>query len=102
MGKGLLGGMTMRGWFAVLIHALRRGYHALPRYQVILEKEPEQEPNEYLRPYAVRAVSGHSSINILDPERIATKVPEGISSHISGIFHVTEMFNLSGIFERGL
>jgi hypothetical protein len=94
--------MTVKGWLVVLMHALRPGSHALPRYQVALEKRQGQDLMEYLRPYAVRAVSGHSSINILDPERIAAQVPKGISAYISGIFHVTEMYNLSDIFQYGL
>jgi hypothetical protein len=82
--------------------SLRPGYHAVPRYQLALEKDVDQGPGEYIRPYAIRALSGHSGINILDPERIAMKVPEGIVSQISGVFRVTEMFSLSGIMERGL
>jgi hypothetical protein len=38
----------------------------------------------------------------LDPERIAALVPEGISSYVAGIFHVTEMNNLWSIFRHGL
>ena len=57
---------------------------------------------EFIRHRAVRAVSGHGGINILDPERIAAQVPEGISAYISGVFHITEMNNLPGIFRHGL
>jgi len=101
-GRGLLDGMTIKSWLIVIMHALQPESHTFPRYQVVLEKRHGQGPTEYIRPYAVRAVCGHSGINILDPERIATLVPEGISSCVSGIFHITEMYNLSDIFRYGL
>ena len=97
-GRSLLNGMTIKAWLAVIMHALRPESHVLPRYQVVLEKDHGQGPTDFVRPYAVRAASGHSGINILDPERLAAMVPEGISSYVSVICHITEMNNLSDIF----
>jgi hypothetical protein len=69
---------------------------------LVLEKGWDQGNNAFVRPYAIRAASGHSSIDILDPESLAATVPQGISSYVSGIFHITDMNNLSNIFRHGL
>jgi len=101
-GRRLLEGMTVDAWLIVLLHAMKPESHQPPRYQLVLEKGWDQGNNVFARPYAVRAASGHSSIDILDPERIAATVPQGISSYVSGIFHITEINNLSSIFRHGL
>ena len=101
-GKGLLDHMSEEKWLFVILRALSPGTHEPPRYQLILEKRQGSDPMEFVRPRAVRTVSGHSSINILDPERVAAQVPEGILAHISGVFHITEMENLPSIFRHGL
>ena len=67
-----------------------------------MEKRPGYEKDTFVRPYAIRAASGHRSIDILDPNRIAAKVPTGISSYVSGIFHIAEVGNLLSIFQTGL
>jgi hypothetical protein len=101
-GKGWLVYMSEEKWLYVLLRAMAPGRHEPPRYQLIMEKRQGSQQMEFVRPRAVRTVSGHSSINILDPERIAAPVPEGILAHISGIFHITEMENLPNIFRHGL
>jgi RNA:NAD 2'-phosphotransferase (TPT1/KptA family) len=94
--------MTLKAWLTVIMHALRPESRARPRYHLVLEKEWDYDLTTFVRPYAIRAASGHSSINILDPQRIAALVPEGISSYVAGLFHVMAMNNLSDIFRYGL
>jgi len=79
-GRRLLEGMTVDAWLIVLLHSLSPESHQPPRYQLVLKKVWKQDSNVFVRPYAVRAASGHSGIDILDPERIAAVIPQGISS----------------------
>jgi hypothetical protein len=65
-----------------------------------MEWDPGQSENVFVRPCAVRAASGHRSIVILDPERIAPIVTSEVTSHLSGIFHVTEAKYFLSIFTR--
>jgi hypothetical protein len=95
-GRRLLEGMTVDAWLIVLLHSLSPESHQPPRYQVVLEKGWDQSSNVFVRPYAVRAASGHSSIDILDPEMIAATIPQVIVSYIS------EMNHLLSIFRHGL
>ena len=101
-GKGWLQEMTQEKWTSALLRAMAPGNHEPPRYQLIMEKRWNSPQMEFIRPRAVRTVSGHSSINILDPERIAAPMSEAILTHISGIFHITEMEKLPDIYKYGL
>jgi hypothetical protein len=94
--------MTIASWTMVLLKAVEPKQHQPPRYQWALERRLEHDQNTFVRPYAVRAVSGHRSTDILDPKRIAATVPAGIASYVSGIFHITEVDNLLSIFRHGL
>ena len=72
-GRNLLEQMSPEKWFTVLMHALAPGTHDSPRYQLVLEKRQGSDPMEFVRPRAVRAVSGHSGINILDQRGLQLK-----------------------------
>jgi len=51
---------------------------------------------------AIRAASGHSLIDILDPERISARISSRIGMYLAGVFHVTTWDKLESIFRKGL
>ena len=63
--------ITENQWLVVVVKALESGRRDPPRYQVRLEKFPDQPTNCYRRTYVIRAASGHRALDILDPGRIA-------------------------------
>jgi len=58
--------------------------------------------NIRIKPIAVRAVSGHRHIPILDPMRFASTITPNIVGMVAGLFHITEEYTLLPILKHGL
>ena len=93
---------TQDDWRRIIFVSIVPGWKDRPRFQILLEQIRDSAENNALRPLAMRATSGHSLIDILDPERIAANVPDRIGMYIAGIFHVTTWDKLGSIFRKGL
>jgi RNA:NAD 2'-phosphotransferase (TPT1/KptA family) len=91
---------TADDWRKVIFASIVPGRADRPRFQALIERINGSLGKEALRPLAIRAANGHSLIDILDPERIAAKVPSRIGMYIAGVFHVTTWDKLESIFRK--
>ncbi len=70
------------------------------RFQVAIEVE--RHTNNWIRPVAARAASGHRNWSLLDPTRIAGIATTDLLRTLPGLFHMTSLSNITTIIRSGL
>ncbi|CAE7705382.1 unnamed protein product [Symbiodinium sp. KB8] len=71
-----------------------------------LTNEHLEQTGFWIRPWAVRATTGHSrstnTVMTLDPSRFALSASRSLMEQIGGAYHATEIYNLNAIVTEGL
>ena len=70
------------------------------RVQVAIEVE--RVTNDWIRPAAGRAASGHRDWALLDPRRIAGTATSDLLRTLPGLFHLTNLNSITSIIRSGL
>ena len=76
--------------------------HDSTRY---INQERLDHSDSWVRPWAIKATSGHSvdrrSVMEIDPSKFAIAASNSLLNQFSGAYHVTEYYNLRSIMEEG-
>ena len=85
----------------LMLHALipKRRYDKT-RFQITVEVDGGSDT--ILRPHAIRAASGHSDFDYLDPVRVASVANDALLQAVPGMFHMTTVDRVRSIIQQGL
>ena len=76
------------------------GRYDTNRFQITVEVDGDT--GEWIKPHAVRAASGHTDLDFLDPIRVASVAKEALLNTVPGMFHMTQKDRIPSIIQRGL
>jgi len=77
-----------------------QGRNEKTRFQITVEVDGET--GRIVKPHAVRAASGHSDFDFLDPIRVASVANNELLQTVPGMFHMTQHGRLASILQKGL